>query len=96
MFSAVLVLQRKPSNGVEPAPCVKMPPDHEPVGVPGPRWLTLTPFNQMACSPLDADTGLFNLIMCSTHAHWLRGAWIAGLFSSRLPQYVPPPSACML
>ena len=44
-------------------------PDQEPLGNPGPTWLTLTPLTQIACSPFEEVTGLLSLTMCSTHIH---------------------------
>ena len=78
--------QRNPSKGLPLGAWVKMPPDQEPLGNPWPRWLTLTPSSQMACSPLKAVTGLLSLTICSTHIHWPVLACTSGALSSRLPQ----------
>src|SRR5262245_16294115 len=87
--------QRNPPNGVPEGFCVKMPPDHDPLGNPGPTWLTFTPSTQMACSPFDALTGLFSLTICSTHIHWPALPSTFGLLRSRFPQYFPSLDGCI-
>src|SRR5438128_12154283 len=78
--------QRKPAKGLPAGSSVKIPADQEPFGHHWPRWLTLTPSSQIACSPLKEVTGLLSLTICSTHIHWPVLACTLGALSRRLPQ----------
>src|SRR5881409_3736353 len=81
--------QRNPSNVLPLGSWVKMPPDQEPFGNPWPRWLTLTPSSQIACSPLKEVTGLLSLTICSTHVHRQASACTVGSLRRKFPQNLP-------
>src|SRR2546422_6573430 len=87
--------QRNPSNGLPLGSWVKIPPDQRPFGDPWPRWLTLTPSSQIACSPFAEVTGLLSFTICSTHVHRPALAWTAGLLRRKFPQYRPSLETCM-
>src|SRR2546422_2416601 len=87
--------QRKPAKGLPAGSSVKIPADQEPFGNPWPRWLTLTPSSQIACSPFEADTGLLSLTICSTHVHSPVLACTWRSLRSRFPQYLPSADWCI-
>src|SRR5436309_16113496 len=88
--------QRKPAKGLPAGSSVKIPADQEPFGNPWPRWLTLTPSSQIACSPFEAATGLLSLTICSTHVHRPPVACTVGSLRRKFPQNLPSPEICML
>src|SRR5438046_5356121 len=68
MWTLESLRHRNPSKGLPLGSWVKIPPDHRPFGNPWPRWLTLTPSSQIACSPFEALIGLLSLTICSTRS----------------------------